>query len=67
MVVIPQSGFLAQVSALRLHSGHSGQILTLSNAARASLLSPCFLVADAGVCTASLLRGVTVGLIICGV
>ena len=32
MVAVPQSGLLAQVSLLRLPSGHSGQILTLSNA-----------------------------------
>ena len=54
MVAIPWSGLLAQVSSLRLPSGHSGLVLTLSNAARASLPSPCLLVADAGVCTASL-------------
>ena len=65
MVVIPQSGLLAQVSLLRLRSGHSGQILTLSNAARTSLPSPCLLVADAGVCIAFLL-GVTIGHLICG-
>ena len=47
VVVIPQSGLLAQVSLLRLPSEHSGQILTLSNAARASLPSPSLLVADA--------------------
>ena len=55
MVAIPQSGLLAQVSSLRLPLGHSGPVLTLSNAARASLPSPRLLVADAGVCTASLL------------
>ena len=50
MVVIPQSGLLAQVSLLRLHSGHSGQILTLSNAGHASRPSPRLLVAGAGIC-----------------
>ena len=45
-IAIPQSGLLSQVSSFRLPSGHSGQILTLSNAARASLPSP-LLVADA--------------------
>ena len=40
MVAIPQSGLLAQVSSLWLHSGHSGLVLTLSNAAGASLPSP---------------------------
>ena len=44
VVVIPQSGLLAQVSSLRECSGHSGQILTVSDAARASLSSPCLLV-----------------------
>ena len=53
MVAIPQSGLLAQVSLLRLPSEHSGQILTLSNAARASLPGPRLLVAGAGVCAAS--------------
>ena len=45
MVAIPQSGLLAQVSSLRLPSGHSGPVLTLSNAARFSLPSPRLLVA----------------------
>ena len=49
---------LSQVISLRLPSGHSGQVLTLSNAAHTSLPSPCLLVVDAGVCTASPL-GVT--------
>ena len=49
MVAIPQSGLLAQVSLLRLPLGHSGQILTLSNAACTSLPSPCLLVLGAGV------------------
>ena len=40
MVAIPQSGLLAQVSSLRLPSGHSGPVLTLNNAAGASLASP---------------------------
>ena len=44
MVAIPKSGLLAQVSSLRLPSGHSGLVLTLSNAARASLPSPHLLV-----------------------
>ena len=45
MVAIPQSGLLAQVSLLRLPSGHSGPVLTLSKAAHASLPSPRLLVA----------------------
>ena len=37
---------LSHVSSLRLPSGHSGPVLTLSNAARASLFSPRLLVVD---------------------
>ena len=61
MIVIPQSGLLAQVNSFRLHSGHSGQILTLSNAARTSLPSPCLLVAGAGVGAASPLGELLLG------
>ena len=53
VVVIPQSGLLAQVSSLRLLSGHSGQILTLSNAVCTSVPSPRLLVVGAGVCAVS--------------
>ena len=60
-LAIPQSGLLAQVSSLRLPSGHSGQILTLSNAARASLPSPRLLVAGAGVCAAAPLGELPLG------
>ena len=62
MVALPQSGLLGQVSSLRLPSGHSGPILTLNNAARASLPSPRLLVAGAGVCGASLLGELPLGL-----
>jgi len=61
VVVIPQSGLLAQISSLRQRSGHSGQILTLSDAARASLPSPRLLVVGAGVCTASPLGELRLG------
>ena len=61
VVAIPQSGLLAQVSLLKLPLGHSGQILTLSNAARASLPSPCLLVAGAGICAASTLGELPLG------
>ena len=64
-VAMPGSGLLFQVSSLRLSSGHSGPVLTLSNAARASLPSPRLLVVDAGVCAASPLA-VTIGHVICG-
>ena len=63
-VAIPGSGLLSQVSSLRLPSGCSGRVLTLSNAAHTSLPSPLLLVADAGVCAASPL-GVTIGHVIC--
>ena len=65
-IAFPQSGLLSQVSSLRLPLGHSGPVLTLSNAAHASLPSPHLLVVDSGICAASLL-GVTLGHIICGV
>ena len=61
MVAIPQSGLLSQVSFLRLPSGHSGLVLTLSNAAHASLPSPRLLVAGAGICTASPLGELPLG------
>ena len=61
MVAIPQSGLLAQVSSLRLPLGHSGLVLTLSNAARASLPSPHLLVAGADICAASLLGELPLG------
>ena len=50
VIAIPQSGMIAQVSLLWLHSGHS-----------APLPSPCLLVADAGVCSASLLVELLLG------
>ena len=56
---------LSHVSSLRLSSGHSGLVLTLSNAARAFLFSPRLLVADASIWATSLL-GVVVRHIICG-
>ena len=66
VVAIPQSGLLAQVSSLRLTSGHSGQILTLSNAACASLPSPCLLVVGPLFLCCFSAGGVTIGLVICG-
>ena len=64
-LAIPQFGLLSHVSSLRLLSGHSGLVLTLSNAAHASLFSPRLLVADASVWATSSL-GVVVRHIICG-
>ena len=61
LVAISQSDLLAQVNSLRLPSGHSGPVLTLSNAARASLPSRRLLVANAGVCAASLLGELLLG------
>ena len=65
-LAIPGSGLLCQVSSLRLPSGHSGPVLTLSNAACTSFPSPRLLVVDASVCTASPL-GVAIRHVICGV
>ena len=62
MVAIMQSSLLAQVSSLRLPSGHSGLVLTLGHAAHTSLSSPSLLVAGAGVCAASPLGKLPLGL-----
>ena len=64
-LAIPQFGLLSHISSLRLSSGHSGPVPTLSNAARVSLFSPCLLVADASVWATSPL-GVVVRCVICG-
>ena len=64
-LAIPWFGLLAQVSSLRLPSGHSGPILTLSNARCGSLFSPCLLVVDTSIWVTSLL-GVAVRCVICG-
>ena len=48
-LAILQFKLLSHVSSLRLPSGHSGPVLTLSNAARFSLFSPHLLVVDASV------------------
>ena len=61
MVAIPEFGFLDQVSLLRLPSGHSGPVLTLSNEACASLLSPPLLVVGADVYGASPLGELLLG------
>ena len=64
-LAIPQFGLLAHVSSLRLSLGHSGPVLTLNNAARASSFSPRLLVVDVNVWATSQL-GVAVRHIICG-
>ena len=61
VVAIAQSDLLAQVSSLRLPTGHSGLVLTLSNAAGASLPSPHLLVAGAGIYAASPLGELPLG------
>ena len=64
-LAIPWFGLLSHVSSLRLPSWQSGLVLTLSNAAGASLFSPCLLVADVSICATSLL-GAAVRRIFCG-
>ena len=61
VVAILQSGLLIQVTPLRLPLGPFGPVLTLRNAAHASLPSPCLLVVDAGVCAASPLGELPLG------
>ena len=65
-IAIPQSGLLSQVSSFRLPLGHSCWVLSLSNAAHASLSSPRLLVVNGSVCIASPL-GVAIRHVICGV
>ena len=64
-LAIPQFGLLSHISSLRLSSGHSGPVLTLSNADCTSLFSPDLLVADTSIMATSLL-GVAVRYVICG-
>ena len=64
-LAIPQFGLVAHVSSLRLSSGHSGPVLTLSNIAHTSLSSPCLPVVDKRVWATSPL-GVVVRHIFCG-
>ena len=63
---IPHFGLLSHDSSLRLSSVHSGPVLTLSNAASASLFSPHLLVVGMRAWATSPL-GVGVRCIICGV
>ena len=64
-LAIPKFRLLSQVRALRFSLGHSGLVLTLSNAARSSPFSPCLLVVDASIWGTSML-GVAVRHVICG-
>ena len=62
VVAIPHSGLLSQVSSLRLPLGHSGPVLTLNNGNCASLPNPHLLVVDAGICAASPLGELPLGM-----
>ena len=62
---VPQFKLVTQKSSLWLSSGHSGPVLTLSNAARSSPFRPHLLVANAGV-WGTFLLGVAFRHLICG-
>ena len=64
-LAIPQFRLLSHVSSLRLPLGHSGPVLSLSNAAHHSPFSPRLLVVDASIWDTSLV-GVAFRQIICG-
>ena len=65
-LAIPLFKLLSHVSSLRLPSGHSGLVLTLSTAACSSPFRPHLLVADESICSTFLL-GVAFRHVICGV
>ena len=62
---VPQFKLVSHKISLRLPSGHSGPVLTLSNAARSSPFLPHLLVADVGV-WGTFLLGVAFRCVICG-
>ena len=64
-LAIPQFGLLSHISSLRLPSGHSGLVLTLSNATHSSSFSPHLLVVDVSV-SGTFLLGAAVRHVICG-
>ena len=64
-LAVPQFKLLSQESSLRLLSGTSGPVFTLSNAACSSPFRPHLLVADAGA-WGTFLRGVAFRHVICG-
>ena len=64
-LAIPQFKLLSHISSLRLPSGHSGLVLTLSNAACSSLFRPHLLVVDADL-WGTFLLGVAFRHVICG-
>ena len=64
-LAIPRFVLLSHVSSLRLPSGHSGLVLTLSNAACASLSSPCLVAVEASIWATSPLV-IAIRHVICG-
>ena len=64
-LAIPQFKLLSHGGSLQLPSGHSGPVLTLSNAASSSPFRPHLLVVDAGVWSTFLLE-VAFRHVICG-
>ena len=62
---VPRFKLVTHKSSLRLSSGHSGPVPTLSNAARSSPFRPRLLVADAGA-WGTFLLGVVFKHVICG-
>ena len=64
-LAIPQFKLMSHVSSLRLPSGHSGLVLTLSNAACSSPFRPHLLVGDGGIWVTFML-GVAFRHVICG-
>ena len=64
-LAIPRFKLLSHGSSLRLPPGHSGPVLTLSDAARSSPFCPHLLVADAGV-WGTFLLGVACRHVVCG-
>ena len=62
---VPQFKLVTHKSSLRLPAGHSGPVLTLSNAAHSSPFLPHLLVADAGL-WGTFLLGVAFRHVICG-
>ena len=63
-LAIPQFKLLSHVISLRLPSGHSGPVLSLSNAARSSPFSPHLLLVDVSI-WGTFLLGVTFRHVIC--
>ena len=64
-LAIPQFKLLSHVRSLQLPSGHSGPVLTLSNATRFSPFLPNLLVVDVGI-QGTFLLGIAFKHVICG-